>query len=487
MKQLRQHQIDAIAMLRQSLGRGNRRPMVQAPTGFGKTLLAANIIRMARAKGNRVIFCVNAVSLINQTVEAFWSEGIREIGVLQGQHELTNPNMPVQVCSVQTLRNRRIPEAELVIIDEAHNWFKFYGKWMADWDAVPFVGLSATPWTRGLGKHYDDLIIAATTQDLIDRGYLSDFRVFAPSHPDLSGVRTVAGDYHEGDLGAAMDKSPLIADIVKTWLERAERRPTFCFAVNRAHAKHLQEQFEAAGVRAGYVDSFTEVEEREEIKQKFHSGEIKVVCNVGVLTTGIDWDVRCIVLARPTKSEILFTQIVGRGLRTADGKDNCLILDHSDTHTRLGFVTHIDHDQLCDGKPQSQATQERKEPLPKECPSCTFLKPARAHQCPACGFKPERRSDVEVEAGELQEITGSKAQSKRNRATPPEEKAHFFGELKHYGLTHGYKSGWAPNKYRDRFGVWPNAFKDAPLQHPTPETLSWIKSTQIRYAKRRAA
>jgi DNA repair protein RadD len=108
---------------------------------------------------------------------------------------------------------------------------------MADpaWQSRPFIGLSATPWTRGLGQYFDDLIIAATTQDLISERYLSPFRVFAPSHPDLSDVRTVAGDYHEGDLSEVMRDSPLVADVVDTWLRRAENRSTFCFACNQSN------------------------------------------------------------------------------------------------------------------------------------------------------------------------------------------------------------------------------------------------------------
>jgi DNA repair protein RadD len=356
-RELRPHQVKAIEMLRQSLGSGKRRPVLQAPTGFGKTLLAAAVVEGALAKKKRVIFTVPALSLVDQAVEAFWNERICDVGVIQGSHPMTDWSRPVQVASVQTLQRRPIPEADVIIIDECHRWFDFYGKWMADpaWQSRPFIGLSATPWTRGLGQYFDDLIIAATTQDLISERYLSPFRVFAPSHPDLSDVRTVAGDYHEGDLSEVMRDSPLVADVVDTWLRRAENRSTFCFAVDRAHARHLQAKFAEADVQTGYIDAYTPSSERCEIERRFHDGDIRVVCNVGCLTTGIDWDVRCIVLARPTKSEILFVQIIGRGLRPAKGKEDCLILDHSDTHLRLGFVTDIHHEVLDDGRPRANA------------------------------------------------------------------------------------------------------------------------------------
>ena len=487
MKQLRPRQETAIGLLRASLGRGNKRVMVKAPTGFGKTIIAAHIIQMARDKGKRVIFCVNAISLVDQTAQKFAEEGIQGIGVIQGIHELTNYAMPVQIASVQTLQRRKqIPHADLVIIDESHNWFKFYAEWMQQWDKVPFIGLSATPYTKGLGKYYQDLIIPVTTDELIAEGWLSPFKVYAPAHPDLTGVRTIAGDYHEGDLADAMDKAPLVADIVTMWRKYGDDRQTLCYGVNRAHAKHIQQEFESAGIRCGYIDSYTEMDERRQIAKEFKDGDIRVICNVGVLTTGIDWDVRCIILARPTKSEMLFQQIIGRGLRIADGKQDCIIIDHSDTHLRLGFVTDIDykHEALCDGNPKKKSEAGQKdEPLPKECMKCHYLKPPKVHICPQCGFKPEKQSDVEVVDGELQEL---KRQKSDNRQMTMGQKEDFYSELMHYCHQKGYKTGWAANKYREKFGVWPNKIHSNGPKVPTPATLDWITSQNIKSAYKKA-
>lgn len=481
--ELRPHQETALAMLRQSLGQGKRTPMLEAPTGFGKTKLAAAIVHGALRKGNRVIFVVPAISLINQTVQSFWDEGITDIGVLQGQHELTNTARRVQVASVQTLQNRKIPHADLVLVDEAHRWFKFYERWFADWNATRFVGLSATPWTKGLGKFYDDLLQPTTTQKLIDEGWLSDFEVYAPTSPDLSKCRTVAGDYHEGDIADVMDRPGITGDIVGNWIKAGQERPTLCFAVNRAHAKHLQKEFIKRGVCAEYVDAYTKTDEREEIAKRFHDGEVKVICNVGCLTTGVDYDVRCIILARPTKSEMLFVQIIGRGLRTAEGKDHCLIFDHTNTHERLGFVTDIHHASLDDGKQNKSATRKEKEtPLPKNCSSCAFLKPAKVHKCPNCGFAPERQPEVEVQEGELEKMRRKK---KLNREATPEEKELFYGELKGYAKSQGYPEGWAKRKYKAKYGVWPNKYSSATAIEPTMTTLNFIKHEMIKWAKRK--
>ena len=481
---LRDYQQKAIDLLRASLISGRKRPVLMAPTGAGKTIIAAAIINMARQKDRKVIFCVPALSLIDQTVERFQANGIWDIGVMQGMHEMTDWRQPVQICSIQTLMRRKIPEADLVIIDEAHVMFKFLHDWAGydEWKDTPFVGLTATPWQKGMGKIWDDLIIAVTTQDLIERGHLSDFKVFAPAHPDLKNVKTVAGDYELKGLADAMDQGQLVADIVSTWMERGENRQTICFAVNRTHAKHIQQQFIDAGVVAEYMDAHTDRPARNEIVKRFDNGDVKVICNVGVLTTGFDADVRCIILARPTKSEILYTQMIGRGLRTAKGKDHCLILDHSDTTLRLGFVTEIHHTELDDGE-RKRAEPKPKERLPKECPQCSFLRPPKVRECPACGFVPTPRSDVENAEGELYELTRDKAVKAKD--WPVERKVQFYSELLNYADGRGWKRGWAYHAYKDRMGKGPPNGSVAPSVTISPETMSWIKHHNIVKAKRR--
>lgn len=472
-------------MLRASIGSGKRRPMLQAPTGFGKTLISAAIVEGALAKGNSVTFVVPFLSLVDQTLERFAEQGITCTGVIQANHPATDPDQPVQVATVQSLKNRTLPRAGIVVIDEAHKWFDFYGRWMAmpDWQKVPFVGLSATPWTKGLGKHYDDLLIPTTTKELIATGFLSPFKVFAPSHPDLSKVTTVAGDYHEGQLSTAMSEPVLIADTVSTWLKLGEDRPTLCFAVDRAHARKLSNEFEAAGVPTGYVDMDTPPAERQQIGERLRNGQIKVVCNVYTLTTGVDWDVRCIILARPTKSEMLFTQIVGRGLRTADGKTDCLILDHSDTTLRLGFVDDIQHDRLDDGKHQKSQSQKREKQLslPKECTSCSHLKPAGVHQCPNCGFAPERQSLIEEKNGDLVQIRGGKRSKKDATPHSPQE---VYSMLLWVQQQRGYSSNFAKAKFFARYDRWPDGLHRHPIA-PDAVFGGWLRHEQIRFAKRR--
>lgn len=480
---LRHHQQQAIALLRASLARGNRRVVLQMPTGAGKTRTAAEIVNGALSKGNRVCFTVPAISLIDQTVDAFEAEGIFDLGVIQACHPRTQPNMPVQIASVQSLARRGLPDVGVVVVDECHMQHEVITKWMVDEPGKTFIGLSATPWARGMADHWQDLVIPVRMQELIDAGFLSPFRVFAPSHPDLSGVSTVAGDYHEGQLADVMSDRVLVADIVQTWQDRACNRPTLVFAVNRAHAAKLQGEFARAGVAMGYCDAHVDRIERAFLFDQMASGELAGIVNVGTLTTGVDADVRCIVLARPTKSEMLFVQMIGRGLRTAPGKADCLILDHADNHARMGFVTDIHHHSLLAGQEKRALTRKEKgEPMPKECPACHTLKAPKISECPACGFTPTRQSDIEAEEGELVELT---RKPKKEKFTQ-DQKSQWMGGLLWVARDKGYSTGWASHKYREKFGVWPQGV-DRLAMPPTDELRNWLKSKAIARAKAQAA
>jgi superfamily II DNA or RNA helicase len=482
-KELWPHQTRAIDLLRGSLVQGKRRPILQLATGAGKTVIAAAIFRMAREKnpGVRLLFVVDAISLIDQTVKAFYAEGLHSIGVIQADHMMQDWSKPIQIASVQTLQRRQMFNADIVIVDECHRQNRWLHEVMAsaDWADVPFIGLSASPWSRGLGNVYDDLLIPVTMKELIDAGFLSPFRVFAAAHPDLAGVATVRGDFHEAQLSAAMSEGGLIADIVQTWKKMGEGRSTFVFCVDRAHAKKVQQRFLDNGIGCGYIDAYTEPHDRNEIRRKLESGEIKVVANVACLTTGVDWPfVSCVVLARPTKSEMLFVQMIGRGLRDHPGKSDCLILDHADNTLRLGFVTDIHHGELCTAKKGERSKIEAKAVLPKECPSCSFLKPPKVHECPSCGFKPERRSDLEEADGELVEVNPSAIKLSRD------EKQRWYSSLLGIARDRGRSNGWVAHTYKRKFGVWPRGLSEFPIP-AAGDVIGYVRHCDIAFSKRK--
>ena len=498
---LRPYQLAAIDEARKAIVSGKNRPVLQLPTGAGKTKIAAEITNMKLARGSRVAFVVPFLSLIDQTVAAFRREGMDDIGVIQADHELKNDDARVLVCSAQTLKSRKLfPHVALALIDEAHMQHQHVYDWMAAAPSIPFIGLSATPWSAGMGREgrYNALIKPVTTRQLIDAGFLSPPRVFAPSKPDLAGVRVsrASRDYAEGELSKVMCESVIVGNVVSEWTKRAENRPTIVFAVNRTHAKELQRAFNEHGIPAGYCDANTPREERASIAEQLRTGEIKLVVNINTLTAGFDAPfVSCIVFARPTLSKSLYVQAIGRGLRISPdtGKTDCLILDHAGATTSLGFVDTIDHDELDDGekKPFSRSEAEGGEKT-NLCKHCDAANPNDATECWHCG-SPLKKARVIVEAGELVEMTAPRHE--RHEDAPKRSIAELsddelFGMLRWYAYNRDYKVWWATRSFAEirgrtsPYGV-PLSFDKPPIQ----ELEAWIKEKNRKYSEsiRRAA
>ena len=565
--ELRSYQIDAIESVKKSLRAGYMRPVLQLPTGSGKTAIASVIIKSALAKGNRVIFAVPAVSLIDQSVQAFQAAGIDCIGVIQADHIMLDRSQALQVCSLQTLAKRRIPDAQLVIVDEIHMRFKSLNEWMAVWSKIPFIGLSATPWANGLGLHWDHLIKPVTMKELMDQGFLADYTAYAGTAPDLKGVKVTAGDYNLKALNPLVMDTTLICSIVPTWLKYGENEQTLFFATDRAHARAAQNEFEEAGISCAYIDAYTEREERAEILEAFEKQDIKVIANVGTLTTGVDADVRCLILARPTKSKALYVQIIGRALRInhalsnavsqfkesgaetgclvalkpelipkiedqleemevkglrviADGeyiredfyikgvkpnKRRAILIDHSATISTLGFPEGVDQDELdCNEVPDPLTLEEieemikQQEQLPKVCGRCKTLKEAGQHECPSCGYAPEKQSEITHEAGELFEIkrglerkleikaTKDKAKESNRKFTVDStaaEKSDIHAQLLGYCLERKKKNGYAAHTYKEFYGKFPSG-SPQPIA-PSEQLLNKITAKNIRFSKRK--
>ncbi len=471
---LRPYQTQAIDALRNGFRRGLMRQMLTLPTGAGKTTIAAAMCRAAVDRGNRALFICERITLVDQAAQRFYDEGL-ELGVIQGNHPWWSPQAPVQVASIQTLARRRWPDANVIFIDEAHIMHSSHVKILEQWNNIPVVGLSATPWARGLGKHFQSVVANIGINELIEQGYLVPAVVYGPEAPDMRGVKTIRGDFEED--GSAKASMKIIGDVVEHWIRLADNRSTAMFAVNIAHSKALVQAFRDRGICAEHIDAYTDSPERREVFAAFEQGKVQILSSVDVLGRG--WDqpkVSCIMQCRPTKSRILHFQQIGRGLRPHGGKKDCLILDFADNHERLGFVTEPVPVTLDDGK-KRQAKSRKIEHRAKECPSCKVLKPPKIHKCPQCGFAPERQSQVEHEDGELELKQGK-------RQHTMEEKRRWFGMLEWMRKQYGYQPGWTAHKYRAKFDVWPQGVSGPPIE-PDDEVRRWVRSQQIRYAKRR--
>ncbi|EOZ3002122.1 DEAD/DEAH box helicase family protein [Pseudomonas aeruginosa] len=329
---LRQYQSDALNDLRRGIRDGHLVQMLMAPTGAGKTTIASAMKIGACAKGKRAFFIVDSLELVDQAAKRFYEDGL-EVGVIQGDHSWTDYSKPIQVCTIQTLRSRWKDLADhlkpdLVVIDEAHVLHKMHQEIITECieRKIPVIGLSATPFRKGLGKTFGRLVVTASLSDLTQQGYLVPAECYAPHIPDMKGVKTTAdGDWAEDALAEVMGSAKIMGDVVTNWLIHAKDRQTVVFACNVAHSRELARQFNTAGILAAHVDGYMDEQERAKIIKNFRHGSIRVLCNVAVLTKGFDApETSCVVLARPTKSLMMHYQMMGRGLRTADGKKDCL-------------------------------------------------------------------------------------------------------------------------------------------------------------------
>ncbi|OLL07528.1 reverse gyrase [Klebsiella pneumoniae subsp. pneumoniae] len=474
--------------------------MVYAPTGSGKTGLAAFIASGLVSRGMRVLFVAPYTILINQTAQRFTEYGLPEdqISFIWRDHPNYDPNLLIQIASADTLIRREFPKnIDLLIVDEAHlrkrRILKEIERITAEKKAK-VIGLSGTPFAPFLGHYYQHLIKPTTIGELIQRGDLSKYEFFAPTKPDLSGVETKPSmefgtDYDESQLAEIMCGSDLVGDIVDNWLRHGRDLPTVAFCVNKAHANFVTMQFNKAGINAEVMVAETPHEERQVMIHRFETGATKIIVSVGVLVAGFDSDVRCIIYARPTKSEIRWLQALGRGLRTAPGKDACLIFDHSGTVHRLGFPDSIEYDDLPaknDGMKESagRTAEEREVKLPKECPECHFMKPAGVYVCPKCGFKPLAGQDVETDTGR-----NIKKLKKSEKVHTKAEKQSWWSQIKFYqrqreSMGSPVSDGWCSHTFRDKFGEWPNGLSDFPME-VTPVVANYIKHKQIAFAKAR--
>lgn len=500
---LRRYQTDSITNLRDSLGKGNRKPLLQLPTGGGKTIIAQEIIKSATGKGKKVLFLAPRRELVYQAFSKFSVAKINCGMVMAGE---SMRYAPVQVASFDTVNVRcmrygnDLPPADLVVVDEAHLSIAPTRLKILDWYAASgavVIGLTATP-VRGDGKgleaFYDDLILSSSITELTAAGYLSPLRYFAFEAPDLSKVPTGAhGDYVTKQLAEAMDTIKLAGDIVTNWKRIAYGKSTVVFCTNQAHSRHVCNEFLKHGIEAEHIDSNTPTDERKEILQRVAAGQTTVLCNVYIASYGLDIPLlEVAVIARPTKSLGLYLQTVGRVLRPYKGKEYATLIDHSGVIDEHGFISSdwpwsLD-DQTSISHRRRQMREERREPKEITCGDCGSVFISR-RDCPTCGYEVMPRTEaIPTYEANLTEVHDP-ASKEWNRKTPWDEKIKFYSELLGYAANKNYAPGWAAVQYHERAGVWPNdaRLKNAKAITPSDELLGWIKYIAIKKNFRRTA
>lgn len=488
MKALYPHQEEVIEKLRDGHRQGHRRQLLAMPTGAGKTVVASHLIRSAHLRGHRSMFVVDRIELVGQAAAHLENLGLN-VGILQGENTSVSAFDDAVVASIQTLRTRTnwcLETPDLVVVDEAHILHKAHVHIMEKWSNIPFIGLSATPLRKDLGKYFSNLVRGPSIAWLMEHGFLTPARAFCPTEEAiaaaLEGVKIRRGDFVEGELGDAMNSKELVGDIVSTWQRLGENRQTLCFAVNIAHSKAIAEEFQMAGVFVAHLDAYTPAEERRELIGAFRAGEIRILTSVNVLGIGFDVpSASCGILARPTVSEALHIQQVGRLIRACEGKSDAILLDHAGNTLRFGLPQDFVVPDLNSRDRQTAATK-RNERKMATCSDCGFvLEPGRMI-CPNCGIdRKARASSVSYVDGELIEY-GSGARGKVTHTAA--NKREWYQGLRWHAEMKGHSDGWAYHKFIAKFGTKPPwSWRTLEPVPPTPEVSRWIRSQQIRWAK----
>lgn len=460
--ELRDYQAGMIDQARDHFRAGMKRILLQLATGGGKTAMAAFMMKGAAARGLRCHFHVHRKELIEQTSATFRDVGIPHGFVAAGMP--FDPLAPVVLCGVQTLRNRLedCPPPDMILTDECHH--KRASTWQDIDRAYPDalqVGLTATPERldgQGLSDDYQVMVKGPSTAELIERGYLSSYRYFAPGKPDLVGVPVRAGDYNRGELGDAMDKPKLIGDVVEHYLRLAKGQRGVVFAVNREHSRHLADAFQGEGVRAANVDGSMDDKERSRIVGAFRAGDLDVMVNVDLFGEGFDVPAMVYAgLCRPTKSLALHLQQVGRALRIFEGKEQAIICDHAgNALSGLGLPDDA-REWTLEGRKKRKGGAVNDDAIPiRQCPECYRVTASTVKVCPGCGFEHATVYRPPAwEEGELFELERIADLAKKNAAKQrkDEERAcRDVADFMRLAVERGYKSprGWALQQVKMR-------------------------------------
>ncbi len=448
--ELRDYQLQVKQNLYSLIRSGKRKILTFAPTGAGKTILAAQIVADAASRGKRVWFVVDLDILIAQTWDKFKKFGL-ECGFVKARWQ-EKPEALVQIISAQTLARRglenQIPP-DVVLLDECHKtgWANIIRQMMSEWcSSALYIGLTATPWRlskhQGMSDIFEALVTAPMPHELMERGFLVKPAYYGIPGADLKGIHTVGGDFSESDLAIACDTSEVVEGIVKEWLRLCQGRRTIVFAVNVFHSKHIRDAFLRAGISAEHVDGTMTGKQRQPIYDRLTTGETLVVTSCQALQEGFDIpSVSAVLLCRPTKSKALYFQQIGRGLRIhpESEKTDCIVLDQAGNVKRFGFVEDLRHISLTEGRETG-----RGEISVKDCLGCEALLHISVMQCPHCGY--------EFPAPEKVALT-----QKLERLLPKEDKPkfHFFREQIKVGFQRHYAPEWASCRFKEEYQHYP--------------------------------
>ncbi len=436
---LRDYQNDLVERVRGAWREGYKAPCIVLPCGGGKSVILAEMARRTAWNGKRVLFLVHRRELVDQIVRTFvkWGVDMRYCDVMM----------------VQTAARRlsKIAHPALIMTDENHHsTAATYRKIYDNFPDVRRVGVTATPARldgSGLSDVNDALIVGVSAKWLIENNCLSPYDYYAPTIADLTGLHVRMGEYVTADIEKAMIKKAVFGNVISYYKRFADGKKAVCYCASINHSKRMASEFCAAGITAAHIDGDTPKAERTEIVAAFRRGDVRILCNVDLISEGFDVpDCECAILLRPTQSLTLYIQQSMRCMRYKEGK-RAVIIDHVGNYARFGMPDD-DREWTLEGK-KHQKRDPADEVKVTQCPNCFLTyspKIGAPNVCPHCGYAipKKERGELSERTAELTKIEGFHAQ----RIKTPDQ-CGSYKELQEYAKIAGYKPGWVYYKAKE--------------------------------------
>lgn len=456
---LRDYQRLGIDMVYDKFSNGFKNVIFWGQTGMGKSICFTKMIQEGLASGCCMVLVVRRKSLIDQASNHMIKNGISH-GVHMANHKRYSPKKRVQICSIDTLASRKTyPHVEkknvILIIDEAHDATpsaRKYASLIKEYSHCPIVGFTATPFSNT--SLWDAIVKPIEAHELRDQGFLVPETTFVPNIIDTSKVRIKRnGEFDERELFEASSNKKIIGDFVRDWIQKANNRKTILFAVNVEHSKMIAEVFNKAGIPAVHADGTTKLSDRNRAIRKLLNGDIKVITNVNIFSTGLDVpEIGCVQICRPTQSLIWHLQAIGRGLRTASGKTNCIIIDNAGNTLRHGGAYKVREVEL--GKQKKRIIKDIDEDGDisiRRCKRCSAVFEAKIQECPECGFvNPKVKRRIDHEDGELVQYEISEEEK---QALIKSSFVSDYYKLSFVANKRKFHKKWTYNKLEEKYGL----------------------------------
>lgn len=439
MGRLREYQVDLVERLSKSWRTGHKAPCIVLPCGGGKSVIVAEVAKRTAENGKNVLFLVHRKELCDQIRNTFRWWGV--------DMDLVN----VMMVQTASRRAEKLTEPTLIITDENHH--SKAASYRKIYDAFPQafrVGVTATPVRidgSGLGDVNDDLIIGVTAKWLIENKCLAPYDYYAPAtEVDMSSLHTKRGEYDMAEAEQMLSDKCVYGDVIKHYREHANDAKAVCYCVSVRYSQRMAEEFCEAGIPAKHIDGGTPKSERDKIISDFRNGDVKILCNVDLISEGFDVpDCGCAILLRPTKSLTLYIQQAMRCMRYQDGK-KAVILDHVGNVMRFG-MPDADREWTLE-------TVKKKQVDPFSvvaCEHCYYVFPkyradGKAYTCcPRCLAPLKKESQPQEREREPQEEKQAKLEKITEVHTIPAQpmQCRSMADLVAYGKSRGYKPGWA--------------------------------------------